>query len=58
MKKDEELEQIQVFRTLGIIWICLGAANPLFFLLGLVLLITFEVKSKRIENISSEGGLT
>jgi hypothetical protein len=54
IKKEENLNQIQTLRTLGIIWICLGASNPVFFILGLVFLATSVAKSKKI---STRGGL-
>ncbi len=54
IKKSKELEEIQTLRTLGIIWICLGGANPVFFILGLVFLFSSMVKDKRREAI--EGG--
>ncbi len=54
IKKSKELEEVQTLRTLGIVWICLGGANPLFFILGLVFLLSSMVKAKRREAI--EGG--
>lgn len=54
IKQSKELEEIQTLRTLGIIWICLGGTNPLFFILGLVFLLSSMVKAKRREVI--EGG--
>ena len=47
MKMDKELEQIQALRNLGIIWVPLGAINPMFFILGFVFIISSMVKSKR-----------
>ncbi|MFX1507919.1 MAG: hypothetical protein ACFFDC_17670 [Promethearchaeota archaeon] len=54
MKKEENIDQIQALRTLGIIWLCLGATNPVFFILGLVFLATSVVQSNKISN---QGGL-
>lgn len=54
MKMDKELEQIQAMRSLGIVWISLGVINPMFFILGLVFIISSMVKSKRRE--ADEGG--
>ena len=58
VKKTKELEKVQALRNLGIIWICLGAANPVYFILGFVFLLTSVVKSKRIsvEEVSRNGG--
>ena len=57
-KKTKELEKVQTLRNLGIICICLGAANPVYFILGLVFLLTSVVKSKRIyfTEVSNYGG--
>ena len=57
IKKEGNLEQIQALRTLGIVWLCLGTSSPVFFILGLVFLATSVVQSKRIEKISTQGGL-
>ena len=60
IKKSKEPEQIQTLRNLGIIWTCLGAANPMYFILGLVFLVSSAVKSKRIktdESISHGGSI-
>lgn len=58
IKIDKELDQIQAFRILGIVWLCLGATNLLFFILGLVFIITSIAQSKRIAQISNQGGQT
>ncbi|MFX1286477.1 MAG: hypothetical protein ACFFB5_22770 [Promethearchaeota archaeon] len=57
IKMDKEFEQLQALQTLGIVWLCLGATNPLFFILGLVFIISSVAKSKRIKNISIDGGI-
>ena len=54
IKKSKEHEEIQTLRTLGIVWICLGGTNPLFFILGLVFIISSMVKDKQREVI--DGG--
>ncbi len=59
IKKSKELDEIQTLRTLGIIWICLGASNPIFFILGLVFIFSSMVKDKRrkAEEVLIDGGL-
>lgn len=59
IKKSKELDEIQALRTLGIIWICLGASNPIFFILGLVFIVSSIVKDKRrkTEEVLIDGGL-
>lgn len=58
MKIDKEFEQIQALRGLGIVWVSLGAINPMFFILGLVFIFSSMVKAKRkeAEEVIVDGG--
>lgn len=53
----KQCEKIQSLRTLGIVWFCLGATNSMFFILGLVFLITSIVKQREIKEFVRTGGL-
>ena len=58
IKIDKELDQIQAFHILGIVWLCLGATHLLFFILGLVFIITSVAQFERTKQISNQGGQT
>jgi len=58
IKKSIELEEIQTLRTLSIVWLCLGGASPLFFIIGLVFLLSSMVKAepREAEKAIADGG--
>ncbi|UCE12581.1 MAG: hypothetical protein JSV04_10340 [Candidatus Heimdallarchaeota archaeon] len=56
-KTEKQRDEIQALRTLGIVWFCLGATNSMFFILGLVFLITSIVKQREFKEGVRTGGL-